>query len=220
MIQKNSFIILILSLGLLSCKQSSSTGLKGDNDSTKIILDSIIYNNYLKAIDNESTFSLFLVVTINDLNTGQKREICTRGDFLEGALHIEYKIKYDSLGLAELDNIQRNNKSRYFELKDTAALNNLGFYNYTIEDLTKFEKGHNIDSVVQLFKNGKSGLDIPDDKIMLLYAHSLFNRGILTGENICFGGRLIYAEDNWLNERKEQHLDIKRKMALIRKDKK
>jgi len=196
MIQKISLVILILSLAFHSCKKSSSSGTISEIDSTKIALDSIIYNNYLKAIDNESTFQLFLVVTIKDLNSGQKRELCTKGDFLEGALHTEYKINYDSLGLAVLDKLQRNNRSRYFELKDTAALNNLGFNIYTMDDLTKFEKNHNIDSLVNLFKKGKWSLAIPEDKIMLLYAHALFNRGILTGENSCFGGTLELAKDN------------------------
>jgi hypothetical protein len=211
---------MIFSIGLLSCRQSSSTGLSSNIDSSKIKLDTIIYNNYIKAVDNESTFQFFLVAKIKDLNTGQVREICTKGDFLEGALHMEYKINYDSLGIIKIENIQRNNKIRYFEFKDTAALNNLGLDNYTIDDLAKFEKSHNIDSLAKVIKKGKWSLAISEDKIMLLYAHSLFNRGILTGENNCFGGTLIHIEDKWLEERKKQQAEMKRQMDLIKKDKK
>ncbi len=220
MIRQIGFIIIMFSIGLLSCRQSNTTGLTRDIDSSKITLDTIIYNNYLKAVDNESTFQFFLVVKIKDLNTGQVREICTKGDFLEGALHMEYKTDYDSLGIAKIENLQRNNKNRYFEFKDTAALNNLGLNNYTIDDLTKFEKSHNIDSFAQVIKKGKWSLAISEDKIMLLYAHSLFNRGILTGENNCFGGTLIHVEDKWIEERKKQQAEMKRQMDLIKKDKK
>lgn len=220
MIRQISFILMIFSIGLLSCRQSSSTGLSSNIDSSKIKLDTIIYNNYIKAVDNESTFQFFLVAKIKDLNTGQVREICTKGDFLEGALHMEYKINYDSLGIIKIENIQRNNKIRYFEFKDTAALNNLGLDNYTIDDLAKFEKSHNIDSLAKVIKKGKWSLAISEDKIMLLYAHSLFNRGILTGENNCFGGTLIHIEDKWLEERKKQQAEMKRQMDLIKKDKK
>jgi hypothetical protein len=31
---------------------------------------------------------------------------------------------------------------------------------------------------------------------MMMYAHALFNRGVLTGENNCFGGTLVYVDRN------------------------
>jgi hypothetical protein len=220
MIRQIGFIIIMISIGLLSCRQSSTTGLTSNIDSSKITLDTIVYSNYLKAVDNESTFQFFLVAKIRDLNTGHLREICTKGDFLEGALHMEYKIEYDSLGLLKIENLQRFNKNRYFEFKDTAALKNLGLNNYTIDDLVNFEKSHNIDSLAKVIEKGKWSIAISEDKIMLLYAHSLFNRGILTGENNCFGGTLIHVEDKWIEERKKQQAEMKRQMDLIKKNKK
>ena len=179
----------------------------------------IKYNNYLKAIGNESTFQFFLVAEIKDLNTGEVREICTTGDFLEGALHMEYKIDYDSLGIIKLESLQRKNKNIYFEFKNAAALRNLGLNNYSITDLNKFEKSHNIDSLAQVIKKGKWSLAISEDNIMLLYAHSLFNRGILTGENSCFGGTLIYIEDKRIDEEKNERAEMKRQIELMKKEK-
>ena len=175
MIRQIIFLTISLSFGLFSCRHTSSTGLTSRVDSSKITLDTIIYNNYLEAVDNESTFQFFLVAKIKNLNTGKTREICTTGDFLEGALHIESKIDYDSSGLKKLGNIQRQNKKRYFEFKDTKALNNLGLSAYSIDDLAEFEKSHNIDSLAEVVKKGKWSLAIKDHKTMLMYAHSLFN---------------------------------------------
>ena len=33
-----------------------------------------------------------------------------------------------------------------------------------------------------------------DNKEMMMYAHALFNRGVLTGENNCMGGLLYYID--------------------------
>jgi hypothetical protein len=219
MIRQISFIIISLSIGLFSCRHPGSIGLISRVDSSKIPLDTIIYNNYLEAVDNESTFQFFLVAKVKDLNTGKTREICTKGDFLEGALHMEYKIDYDSSGIKKLENIQRKNKKRYFEFKDAKALNNLGLSNYSMDDLAEFEKSHNIDSLTQVVKNGKWSLAIKDDKTMLLYAHMLFNRGILTGENNCFGGILVHIEYKLLIEEKRK-LDIMEKRMKLMNQKK
>ena len=52
--------------------------------------------NFLAAIENHSTFNYFTVIKVKDLNTGLTKEICTRGNFVSGALHIELKAEYDN----------------------------------------------------------------------------------------------------------------------------
>jgi hypothetical protein len=214
--------LIIISIGLLSCRQSNSTGLTNIIDSSKIMLDSILYDNYLKAIDNESTFQFFLVAKIKDLNTGQIREICTQGNFLKGALHREYDINYDSIGTLKVYHLATDNHKRYFEFKNDSAIWNIcGVWPYSMDDLIKLERQIDFDSLAQqIKKDNKWSMKIFDDKTMLMYAHSLFNRGILTGENNCFGGTLIFVEDKWIEERKEQQMEMKRQMDLIKKDKK
>lgn len=103
--QLNFFIIIVFSIGLIACKQSGTNKMSSNIDSLPISLDTIIYHNYVEAVDNECTFQFFLVAKIKDLNTGKIREICTKGDFLEGALHIEYNIDYDSAGIIQLENL-------------------------------------------------------------------------------------------------------------------
>jgi len=172
--------------------------MSNQTNESKTSLDSLITSNYSEAIKNSGTFQFFLVVKIKNLNTGQTREICTTGNFLKGALHREYKLGYDSLSLSQVE-ILAINKDRYFEFKDTSALNNIGLDIYSTDDLLKFENETNIDSLTQVLKNGKWSMSLRSDKTILLYAHALFNRGFLTGENMCFGGTLYLIDDYYWN---------------------
>jgi hypothetical protein len=213
-------MIFLTLIGLLSCTHSGQKGITNIEDRFKHSLDSIIYNHYVEAVNNESTFQFYLVAKMKNLNTGQIREICTEGNFLDGALHTEFKLGYDSLSIKKIKNLLINTKTRYFEFKDTAALNNLGINKYSMVDLKNFEKSHNIDSLAQIVKEGKWRMAISNDTTMLLYAHSLFNRGILTGENNCFGGTLVHVEDKLLKEEKEEREEMKRQMDLIQQNRK
>jgi hypothetical protein len=213
MIYKISLILITLSIGLISCRQVSTSR------SSMISLDTIIYNNYCKAIDNEGTFQFFLVAKIKNLNNGQIREICTKGNFLKGALHREYNLGYDSIGTSKVYQMAVDNHKRYFELKNDSAIWNIsGVWPYTMDDLSKLEKQVNFDSlVIQIKKNKKWSLEIFEDKSMLMYAHALFCRGILTGENSCRGGTLYYVDDEWLNERKKQREEMEKLLPTAKR---
>jgi len=148
-----------------------------------------LYDNYKKAIKNESTFQYFLVIHLTDLNTRQTRDICTKGNFLQGAIHREYNLGYDDNSRKKVKKIALNNRTRTFKFKNTEAIQNLGLDRYSIQDLKEFEQKNDIDQLTkQINKDWTKRLT--NDKEMLLYAHSLFNCGILTGENNCFGGTL------------------------------
>ena len=157
-----------------------------------------LYLNYVAAIKNESTFQYFLVVKVKNLNNGQTREYCTKGNFLQGAIHREYKLDYNEKGISKAYSVAVDNKDRYFEFKNDSAIWNIGgVWEYSMDDLAKLEKKTNFDALAtQIRKTGKWSKEIFDDKMMLMYAHALFNRGILTGENNCFGGTLVYVDRN------------------------
>ena len=206
MTKRQILIIIIVFIGITSCKKSNP---KKKND--KIFsssLDFTLYNNYVSAIENGSTLQYFTVIKIKDINTGNIREICTKGNFLWGALHYEYNPNYNNNGEIKIHKLLLENKQRYFQLKDTAALNNLGINNYSIEDLKKIEKENNVDSIAKSIKD-KWVMTFSDDKKMLLLAHSLFNRGILTGENNCFGGTLIHIDKLMLDEKRKRIEELK-----------
>lgn len=157
----------------------------------------------MTAIENGSSLQYFTVVKIKDSTNGSIREICTTGNFLKGALHYEYYPLYSNNGEMKMRKLLIENKQRYFQLKDTAALNNLGINKYSMEDLKQFEKENNVDSIAKSI-NGEWGMSFSEDKDMLLLAHSLFNRGILTGEYSCFGGTLIHVTKQMLEEKRKQ----------------
>lgn len=186
------YILVLLTALTTSCGQ----GITNENHRKEKCTETLLYSNYLKAIRNEGTFQYFVVVTVKNKKTGAVREICTTGDFLSGALHEEYNIGYDSTDEVKIDNLLSKNRCRYFEFDKISALNNLGFDSYTKKEFEIFEKTHNIDSLARVLKAEKWKMRMPNDKSMLLYAHSLFKRGVLTGEYDCFGGTLVSVEND------------------------
>ena len=94
-----------------------------------------LYLNYLAAIRNTSTFQYFLVVKVKNSKHGTIREYCTKGNFLKGALHREYKLGYNNACISKVYSIAVNNKDRCFEFKKKKALNNISSWNYSIDDL-------------------------------------------------------------------------------------
>ena len=65
---------------------------------TNANLESVKYHHFLAAVTNQSTFGYFTVILVKDLNTGIVKEICTKGNFLSGAVHTELKADYDASG--------------------------------------------------------------------------------------------------------------------------
>ncbi|GAB3710576.1 hypothetical protein [Flavobacterium koreense] len=180
-------ILLIVSFGFISCEKSKP------KKEFKTELDSLKYNNYKKLIELGGTFNSFVVINVKDLNTNEVKEICTKNNFLIGALNLELKNK-------KADEVLLN-KNRYFEFKDTIALNNIGFKSYNLTEFKKFENEKNIDSLFsRIQKKLPLSLNIKTDKEMIFYAHSLFNKGIMSGEYSCFGVFQI-INDKWFEER-------------------
>jgi hypothetical protein len=155
----------------------------------------LLYKNYTAALNNNGTFQYFLVVKVKDVKLGTIGEYCTKGNFLKGAIHMEYHQKYNEVGIDKVHSLAMNNKDRYFEFKNRKAIANISGWPYSIEELAQFEKTINIDSLVNEIKMSKGwSKEILNEKTKLMYAHSLFNHGVLTGENSCFGGRIVYVD--------------------------
>jgi hypothetical protein len=154
------------------------------------------YLNFVAAIENGSTFSYFTVVRVKNVNTGEVKEICTKGNFLAGALHRELKIGYDHKGLQAVLDFGKNKKDRYFEFKHKEALDNISFFGYDIKLVDKLKAKYDFEKIVaQINKDKKFSMMLPDDQ-MKAFAHILFNKGYLTGESNCFGGTLMLVDRN------------------------
>jgi hypothetical protein len=152
------------------------------------------YLNFLAAIQNSSTFSYFTVIKVKNLNTGETKEICTTGKFILGALHIELNAGYSDKEEQKVLNFAKSKTSRYFEFRKKKALANILFFNYAPALVAKIQTEYNFDDSVTVIKRNKRfSIQLPDDK-MKAFAHVLFNKGVMTGENDCFGGSLQYVD--------------------------
>lgn len=152
------------------------------------------YLNFIAAIQNSSTFSYFTVINVKNLNTGVTKEICTKGNFVAGALHTELNVGYDTKGQQKVFAFAKSKKDRCFEFKNKKALDNISFFDYKTKLVTKVQTEYSFDKTIEIIKKDKDfSIRLADDE-MKAYAHVLFNKGYLTGENNCWGGALKYVE--------------------------
>ena len=148
------------------------------------------YLNFIAALKNESTFNYFTVIKVKDINSGVTKEICTKGNFVSGALHIELSADYDYKGAQRVLSFAKSKRDIYFEFKNKKALDNISFFQYESNYLVKAQKKFNFDSIVKSIERDKKfSIRLPD-KEMAAFAHVLFNRGFISGESDCFGGTL------------------------------
>ncbi len=142
-----------------------------------------VYPLYYAAVKNKSQFQYFVVIRNVDAVSGTEREICTQGAFLRSALHKELKLHFDIQEMMVVEQKLLDNDARLFEFKNQDALQILGLENYTPAEMAQLEKEVSFKTLALDIKKGSTWkMEFTDDKRMLMYAHALFNRGILTGE--------------------------------------
>lgn len=176
-----TILLIFLTLPLTSFKE------KKDLETEK-------YLNFLAAIENTSTFSYFTVIKVKDLNTGVTKEICAKGSFVSAALHDELNARYDEEGNLIVEQLVKKKKNRYFEFKDKTALEDLSFYEYNLKQLKKVQEKYDFSKVVQIIQKDKKFVVALSYKEMKYFAHVVFNKGYMTGESDCFGGRLEFVD--------------------------
>jgi hypothetical protein len=171
-----SILALVLTLPLTSYQHKVDS----DND-----LETEKYLNLLASVENRSTFSYFTVIKVKNLNTGEIKEICTKGNFVAGAIHRELKLDYDKDGLSKAYEFAKTKKDRYFEFKNKEALDNISFFDYKTKLVAKIQAKYSFDKTIAIIKEHKEfSIRLSDDE-MKAFAHVLFNKGYLTGENNC-----------------------------------
>lgn len=156
----------------------------------------LLYRNYVSALLNKSSFQYYLVVRVADAGNNEVREFCTLGTLFRNALHKEWKIDFDELSEKLVLAKAQMNEPRLFDFKNKEALDYLGLDLYSTIELKELEKGIDFAKLAKEIKAQKIWRkDFGDnDKLMRMYAHALFNQGILTGEDIANGGTLEYVE--------------------------
>lgn len=196
---------LFSTLLLVSCNNTKSKEEKQFKSTT----DSIRYTNYVKLVNyrNNTHTASYVVVNVKNLNTNEIKEICTYPDFIYGALRIENKKNDDEILLEDIKHdteILLQNKERYFEFKDTAALNNIGFNSYSKNDLAEFKNRIKFDSLVKLIAKKEYPTIVfgENHNELNMYAHLLFNEDIMSIHRIPCSFQII--DDNYLIEREKE----------------
>jgi len=155
-----------------------------------------LYLNHLASFNSFGSVIYFTVVTVKNINTKKVKEICISSNFLSGALHIEYNIEHSESGYKKLKKIISKNRDRYFEFSNENALRNISWYEYDLDKFEMIKRTTNIDSLaIAIKKDKRLELGRCDRIEYRMYAHLLFNKGILTKFNSCLtNGNLYYAD--------------------------
>lgn len=173
-------------------KRAESTNVISSINSRKAqeVDDKTKFRMFCTALDNNSTEPNYIVITVKNVITGEKKEICAEAPFLDGAYHRQYG-KY--ITPKDYDFF----KDRYFEFTNDSALWNISFDLYTSQELKDYKKNINIEEYIEFVKRGEQSITFDpkeDRKKQIMFAHIMFNAGIMmtrgcAAGNIC---RLSY----------------------------
>ncbi len=90
--------------------------------------------------------------------------------------------------------LQNQKRTDTSNLKIKKTLDNISFFDYKTKLIDKIQTEYNFDKAIEIIKKDKEfSIRLSDDK-MKAFAHVLFNKGYLTGENNCWGGALEYVD--------------------------
>lgn len=100
------------------------------------------------------------------------------------SVFIENNFDYSDANLEKVYTIVKENKSRYFEYKNKEAilLLDVPYSNLEIENL---KSDLNFKKIINKVKQKPNWCKVLNYKEMMLYAHLLFNNGIITYTNGC-----------------------------------
>ena len=145
---------------------------------------------YRKAVLDGSTSPLYVLFTLRDSKTGADRVVCTGGNFLVGAIHMEYHLDYDAAGEKRGFDIALRQPGHRFTFKSRKALKNINS-GYTPEMLAEARRRLSSMTTPQLRRAADAGRidelchrgrDVAVwDAWQAAMAHVLLEHGILVG---------------------------------------
>jgi hypothetical protein len=80
---------------------------------------------FVRALDNDSTAPDFALITVVDAHDGKTQTVCTEASALKGALHMEFAIPYDDVGVRRVHDLALNQPDRVFRFSAPEALQNV-----------------------------------------------------------------------------------------------
>jgi len=138
------------------------------------------------AFANFSTAPNFVVIIATDQATGKTKEVCSEAPFIEGGLD---RNKADK-------NTSAKNKTpinRHYYFNSKSALENIGFNEYNYYDLLLYGQKTIVRNLVNkiLKSNAEQSYNFQGTrKEQFMFAHILFNNGILTTRG-CIAGNIM-----------------------------
>jgi hypothetical protein len=145
---------------------------------------------YRKAILDDSTSPLYVLFTLHDPKSGADRMLCTGGNFLLGAIHVEYRLDYDAVGMKRGYDIALQQPGHRFTFKSRKALKNIdsGYTSQMLAEarqrlsgMSRTQLRHATDSG-QIDELCHRGRDVAVwDACQAAMAHVLLEHGILVG---------------------------------------
>jgi hypothetical protein len=171
--------VLLLFIALNSDAQTTEV-----SEETKFRMFCSSLNKVSYSVNND-----FVVIRVKNVKTKEVKEICTAPNFISGALNRETGGLYIGFDCKKYP-------KRYFEFSNDSALWNIGFNEYSAEELIAYSRKINVDSFVQEIKSGNmkamTNANIFNDfKKRRYFAHLMFNRGVVTTSG-CFGTTFSY----------------------------
>lgn len=160
-----------------------------------------LYENYKKALNtSNSTAPSFLVIICKDLNQNTTKEVCLESPDLIYAIMEELKLNNYTVEQMQIAfDFALNKKDRYFEFSNPKAIERISNHSYSKAELEKFASEKDVVKIMKKIYQEKKGTIYPKDELeTIMYAHSLFNLGIIMGINNCQG--MTIFSTNWNNE--------------------
>src|SRR6185295_17580104 len=78
---------------------------------------------YRRALEDNTTAPLYVLISLHDDATGSEREVCVSAPFLLGAIHIEYELGYDEADIRKALEIATSQPGRVFSFNERARAN-------------------------------------------------------------------------------------------------
>lgn len=155
-----------------------------------------------KIIKGDTTFQIistspyYVVINVTNLKTGSTKEICTEYPYIEGA------ISKDS------NNSIIDEQKRDFKFYSDAALNNVDFFNWSINSMDSCLRGITVEMLMTEWKNDSVNQYINfhnkySGECQTYYAFLLFKNGIMSTRGCLVGSFSIVTNEKRKKEEKE-----------------
>lgn len=198
-------LLILLTIQSCELKNSKKSDVLVENSKDifdKYSNDSIRNEIFKIAYQNTSTAPSYIVFKAVDLNTGKTKEICCEAPFLSGAMEREFAQDYDAKGSEFIDSLILQNTNKVFKFKNKEALKNIGFEQYPDSArIREVALKNNLEYFVAKYGANDSiaSIDFSEYKdkfAQLVFAHIMFECGIVTSRDCIAGNYLWFGDPN------------------------